>query len=183
MAEQTSGETKLKRADLKRRLPVFVWGGVFEYWARGYASRNMWRVKEVFGDYEDAVQECALIFTRCANKYNGTIDNPKWMMALFKRAVENEFNSYAVKDGRMRELPMLEEQIDHNPGFLIAAVANASEELRAFIDAFVNTPTELADLILSGNDLASITRKARRLLGISKTSHDFMAELRDILTP
>ena len=88
-------------------MPLPEWGGAFEKYARGFVSRNFWRVQALYGSEEDAVQECALLFIRIIKKYADTAHNPKHFMALYKTTLQREFHSRALLDPRHRaeELP------------------------------------------------------------------------------
>lgn len=42
-------------------------------------------------EFEDLLQEAAVVFLACRERYKGTVDNPAWFMALFSRALHNRF--------------------------------------------------------------------------------------------
>lgn len=184
------------RVVLKKPIDLFQWGGPFEGWARRYVSRNFWRVRELFGSEEDALQECALIFVRCCRTYQSRVDNPAWMMSLFQRSVINDWNTFAQRDGRLRSLPLPEpeEEVDQNNGPFVTALNAASDELKLVITTVLNAPSEFVDMLFRGVEYTrsvdpttasiaatTINRRIRRLLGISKTDVDIIGELRSIL--
>jgi len=72
------------------------WKGVFENYARSWVSKNFWKVREQFGSQEDALAECALIFTRCLRRYERPSTIPPGY-AIFKRAIANAWTTYAAK--------------------------------------------------------------------------------------
>lgn len=184
------------RVIIKKPIVRFEWRGAFEGWSRNWVHRNFWRVRELFGSEDDALQECALIFVRCCRAYEGKVDNPAWLMALFKRAVANDWHTFAQKDGRFRSLPLPEpeDEIDHNPGVLSAALASGSDELKQFLTVLAEAPAEFLSLLLGdadqiatmSSDAAAVCAKRfnqriRRLLGILNPAVDVVSELRAIL--
>jgi hypothetical protein len=80
------------------------WTGVFEQWSHQWVIKNYWRVKHVHGSHEDSLQEAAVVFARCVKAYSGRVDNPAWFMALYKRAVINEWHRHSVRDTKVRDL-------------------------------------------------------------------------------
>lgn len=174
----------------------FDWGGAFEGYARGYVRRNFWRVRELCGSEEDALQECALIFVRCKNLYEGKVNNPAWFMALYKKALAMEWITMSAKDSRLRAIPLPEPAagIDHNLGMLSAAISGGSAELQKFFSVLAGAPAEFlglmfnkAELVLSEDQAVAqeassrLNRRIKRLLGISNASTDILSEMRAIL--
>jgi hypothetical protein len=153
-------------------------------------------VRELLGSEEDALQECALIFVKCKRSYEGRVTNPAWMMALFKQAVVNDWNTMSQKDSRLRALPLpdAEEGIDHNPGFLMAAVSSGSAELQEVVRVIANAPSEFLGMLfnkaedvnsdnaeVAAQAIQSLNRRVKRLCGIRGTATDVISELRAIL--
>lgn len=167
----------------KRLEPKYdpVWGGTFENWSRTFVDRNWWRVCRLYGTKEDGLQECALVFVRCRNRYLYICDNGAWFMSLYKRAVHNEFNVASVRETKRRrteremntgtELAMLQApSSDANLGPLLSQVRGCSAELRAALLIMAKTPAEVLSLMLSAPTCASQkTRTAR----FSKTRDSF----------
>jgi hypothetical protein len=92
-----------RRKPVRREPPWFnpKWNDVHSYrrWAEHFVEKNHWRVTHLFPEKEDALQECAAIFFHCHRKYYGPrVDNAAWFMSLYKRAVINKFNKYAIAD-------------------------------------------------------------------------------------
>lgn len=173
-----------RRAVLIKKPVTFEWKGAFENWSKGFVARNFWRVRALFLDEEDALQECALIFVRCCNAYAGKVDNPRWLMALFKRAVANDWHTFSQKDTRIREVPLPDEEegYDYNAGMLMAAIAQGSDELKTALSAILAAPTELLSLVFFDDDLVKINKRVKRFFGISNSTRDIIGELRELLT-
>jgi hypothetical protein len=165
--------------------PRFDWGGAFEGWARGFVKRNLWRVDKLLGDEEDAIQECALVFVRCKNKYEGRIDNPAWMMALFKSAVAHHWHVIASKNDPAKEMqaPDPDFGTDRNHGQFMIALSEAQSEIRDLMNALLSAPSEILSIVFRDDDPILLNRRVKRLFGISGTGmRDLMAELRDLLS-
>lgn len=183
------------RVKFEKPVVRFEWGGAFEGWARNWVYKNFWRVRELFGDHDDALQECALIFVRCCRTYEGKVDNPAWMMSLYKRAVINDWHTFAERDGRIRSVPAPDptDDIDHNAGILATAIGEASTELRQVLGVLAIAPAEFLSILFAKTELLqaddpdivasaarSINRRIRRLCGISGHA-DILSELRQLL--
>lgn len=185
------------RVPFRRRPVVFEWGGAFEGYARGHVKRNFWRVRELLGSEEDAMQECAITFVQCVKRYGATVDNPAWMMALYKRALAMDWATMAVKDGRMRSIPIPDEAegIDYNYGDLASAISGGSAELQEVVRVIASAPAEFLGLMFSRAEAihaddpavaaeaaATLNRRIKRLLRISNPAADIVSELRDALS-
>ena len=81
-----------------------VWNGVFEQYSRKWVNKHFWRVAHIHGTKEDSLQECALVFARCLPIYEKTVTNNAWFMALYQRALSNEWNTCAQKDAKRRAI-------------------------------------------------------------------------------
>lgn len=174
--------------------PSFKWGGVFELWARNYVGRHYWRVRHVFASKEDALQECALVFTECLNKYEYRVDKPQWMMALFKTSVVRMWHTAATKDTKNRvefayeDTTLLDKRVDFNHGPLVVALSEHGQDLKELAEVLLTAPAEFLMLIFRGDaedgtvDTADVTRRVKRLFGMSIGARDLFAELRGILS-
>jgi hypothetical protein len=102
------------RRELKAFEPVWEKSG-YERWAQAFVAKNHWRVQYLFPERKDAVQECAVIFTQCRNKYRHTVNrtpdyqgdrlmNDKWFMKLFISSVSNRWCRLSQWDARERNL-------------------------------------------------------------------------------
>lgn len=58
----------------------------------------------ILGDMDDAMSECYIQFVECKRRYGATVNDPKWLMALYKMCVMSRFNDLSVKDSRYREV-------------------------------------------------------------------------------
>jgi hypothetical protein len=148
--------------------------------------------------YEDAVQECAVIFVNCCRLYEGKVTNGAHFMALFKTAVTNDFNTFALHN-RRSELndaagaTMFVERanIELSNGPLLALLGQASLELRVVLSVIANGPSELLKLMLDwpAIDLRSEVKPAfeaafsRSLCRLARTNvrSDLLTELRVLL--
>lgn len=160
--------------------------GPFQAWAKGWVARNFWRVAHTFGSPEDALQECAMVFVRCCNSYQGPANQPKRMMAYFKLAVTNAWNSASVKDRQARDtLPDTdaEEPMEEPLGPLMAALGQCSAEARVFLEGIANAPAEFLQMLLyEVDDTAKLNQRIRRAFGIKKRDADVVGELRNLLS-
>jgi hypothetical protein len=168
----------------------FRWPGPFENWSRAWVRKNFWRVRTYFLDEEDAVQACGEIFARCLKYYAKKVDNPAWMMSLFKVAVMHDWNTYSQKDGQLRIgrdpaklLAHLElmPQPSANYGPLLIRWREASDELRQAMKILADAPAEMWDIVFSGRSAAAHNLRLRRLCGIRKNV-DLLGELRALLS-
>ena len=106
------------------------------------------------------------------------------MMALFKCAVTNEFNTYAHKSTRLRSLPVeaVEPPPVYNEGALLVAIQSGSAELRAIMTALASSSAEMLALLFKDDDLKRINNRMRMVFGYSKSRHDVVTELQTLLT-
>ena len=170
------------------------WKGVFENYARSWVSKNFWKVREQFGSQEDALAECALIFTRCLRRYERSVDNPAWFMAIFKRAIANAWTTYAAKSTQQRGLIVHARDEDDeavrdnagpaedSQGFLLALLGEASEELRQVLSILATAPAEALSILFCSTDNTVLNRVWKRWAGISDSRADVVAELRKLLS-
>jgi hypothetical protein len=165
---------------------VPAWTGVFETWSRAWVSKHFWRVQHMLPDEQDALQECALVWSKCARAYTGKVDNPAWFMALFKTSVARHWITLSNRDSEAPERFTIEQepedflalQAEHSAGPLAAALAGASAELRQFIVLIASSPAEMLGMLLEPGPDAEMGRRIRRLTGIYG---DLIGELRGIL--
>ena len=168
------------------------WGGVFEQWARRWVSKNHWRVAHTIGDREDCLQECALIFTRCLNRYKTKVDNPAWFMALFKVAVANTWILLSKRDTRARPVSQdwgvldargdpSDSNVAFNDGPLLAALHEASDEVRTVLETIANAPAEALGMMF-GKTAAKTNIRLRRMCNLPGRP-DIVGELRSLLSP
>jgi hypothetical protein len=153
---------------------------------------NAWRVRHLY-DNDEALQECALIFVKCRNKYaqayGGRIDNPKWFMSMFKLWVRCDFDTFALRDRRVRDAQSnyegthrQQEDIEQGEAFLFASLVSASEELKQVLVIITKAPSEFLALLLAESDDISWSRRLSRLSGIKNVNLNIVGELRALLT-
>lgn len=171
------------RVALQKRM-AFPWEGTFEKWSRVWVRKHYWRVRGVLPSEEDALQHCAMVFTRCLNAYADKIDNAAWLMGLYKVAVANEWNRLAVKDGRHRELhdiaeppPLVETTGEYQAGPLLSSIGS---ELREAVTLLLNAPCEVIEALRGATTDAQFDRRASFLLGLPR-KRKLRAELRELL--
>jgi hypothetical protein len=189
MVECSSQRTA--RVKLRRPITLYEWKGPFEGWARNWVHKNFWRVKEYCGSEEDAMAECAWLFSYCLKLYAKKVDNPAHLMALFKRTVTTHWATISIKDSQIREchVPVDEERVDHNLGMLATAISEASIEAQTVIKALANAPAEFLAILLGNQDSelseqgqVLLNRRIKRLLRIARSDKDIVAELRTLLS-
>ena len=174
---------KQPRNVITRRFPTFAWGGAYERYARAWVERNHWRIKHYIGGKDDALQECAIIFCRCAAIYKGKVSEPKHMMSLFKIALVNDFNTFAKRDTQQRDL-ILEPEIEESFEVRLAkaALTRGSDEAISVVNAILSAPEHLISLVFCNGEQAGLNRRIKRFFkGISASEHDIAAELKDLL--
>jgi|SRR3990167_2456927 len=75
------------------------WPGAIE----GYAVnciRRFYAQLAAEHELEDLLQEAYIVFMRCKARYSSTVDNPRWFMALFQRALSNKLINLVHTTGR-----------------------------------------------------------------------------------
>lgn len=168
----------------------FHWDGTFESWSRQWVHKNHWRVRTLFPTKEDALQECGLLWTMVRNKYAATIDNPAWLMSLYKITVVREWHTYASKDTDMRntssydpsDMAMLDTRSDYNAGELLASLAQLSEAAQKALTLLAVAPPELLAIIFADSSWEKIERRLQRLARIRNSGDaHVIAELREAL--
>lgn len=143
----------------------------YKKWATNFVRKNHWRVTTVFPEQEDALQECAAIFSHCANKYGYKVNNAKWFMSLYIQSVLNKFCRHSVKDSQYRDTIAVNYDLlgmnvdtselpsDSDDGFdedisydasesnapLCAAIAESSEEVKTLLVKLMNAPAPLVN--------------------------------------
>lgn len=183
------------RAVLDRR-KAFSWRGAFENWSRAYVEKNFWRVRYTFQTKDDALQECALIFARCLNYYADRVDNPAWLMSLYKIAVVNDWNTWATKESQLRSAINFDISSDTEtesgetvipppvvmPDAMLACkLSEASTHLKAALTLLASAPAEVMTTIFSVefNDTI-INRRLKNLCGVHEKVN-LLGELRALL--
>jgi len=86
------------------------WEGPFEGWSKKFVVKNLWRVEPLM-EYADAVQECCLLFLTIRKHYRDKVDNPGWLMSLFKTTVNNHWNTISLKASAKRVMEISKEDL------------------------------------------------------------------------
>lgn len=156
------------------------WHGAFEKYSRKWISLNYWKVREHLGSEEDALQQCAMVFAKVCGRYGETVDNPAWMMSLYKTSLSRHWLKLAQKDSDYREHIASGEEV---PDFAIPCETSivdmwqdASEELRIVLREIANAPSGFLDLLLDLRPGGDLNQRLRRVCGIRKQV-DIVAEL------
>lgn len=94
-------------------------------------------------DYEmdDLVQEGYIIFLRCKRKYKGTVDNPKWFMSLYSRALTNLYINLLTKVKRYSFIASVEElpevATEQDDGFIKVLLTEMPAEVKQLFNDVV----------------------------------------------
>ena len=165
------------------------WEGTFENYSRSFVYKNRGRAEQTLPTRDDALQECAVVFTRIISKYGTTVTEPRHFMALYKTALANHWIDLVRKQALRPVLtPMTEEiekqwkeqgDIDGTPVQLLWR--QASRELKAVLTKIANGPQEIVNLLLDEN--APNTNLLWQRIAQTPCEHDLVAELKDLLTP
>lgn len=144
-----------------------LWPGPAEGYAKNQVHRHLWRMhgREQF---EDLMQEAFLVYTKVESRYVNEIDNPQWLMALFREALQHRLTDLARRNFRRYtseltgESEAMEEVIDEHAQpldmitQLITALDKAPSEFRAALLVLIKAPDEL---------LEEVQKMARRSIG------------------
>jgi hypothetical protein len=166
------------------------WQGVFENWMRSYLRDHYWKVEQEL-TLNEAVQEGAEIFAWCLRKTTsrgGRIDNNKWFMRYFQRAVGTWLIDTAAKATARREtlLTLTQQQpiatVEPDGPLFAALSQDTSHELRTVLRFIIETPSEyfLGLLLRPGPDNIW-SRRMCRLCGIP-VNENIISELRKLLS-
>lgn len=177
-----------KRSIPRRALFIADWeNGTYQKWAKGFILKNHWRVQHLM-DKEDCLAEIALVFAVCHRKYYGKVHKPNHFMALFKTAVNNKWNTYAVTDANYRsmiddtahfdttepddpaseyEQHLVAEPSEDAIGNLAVAVNELPAEAKLAMRCLLESPAELiAWLFAAPLDDETLDKRLRRLFRI-----------------
>jgi hypothetical protein len=197
-----------KKLPRKSIAPVYCpqWAGSFEGWSRRFVTNNYWRVENRCGSPEDALQECALIFAKCATMYRYVVSDPKhnkgnpnaWFMAIYKRSIVNRWCKLSLDDRAQKEtfvastddtkgraefndwLVYFEvvKQAVYNEGPMQVAIAKSSPALRKIMQVMLTAPPEVLDHMLEHYpDMEATNRRLKGLIGKRRESLDLLGEL------
>jgi len=127
-----------------------VWDSRFEGWAAKFIARNMWRCEgyDPEDKFRDLMQDAYIIFRHILASYP-LVSEPSHIMALFKVAMQNEFNDKAKYKQRKQAAEIsLESMIgedlklidslgeNNNEGYLRVILSELPPEVRVALEAF-----------------------------------------------
>src|SRR5258706_3414579 len=130
--------------------PHPVWDSRFEGWAAKFIARNMWRCEgyDPEDKFNDLMLDAYIIFRHILASYP-LVSEPSHIMALFKVAMQNEFNDKAKYKQRKQAAEISLETIigedlklidslgeNNNEGYLRLILSELPPEVRAVLDAF-----------------------------------------------
>jgi hypothetical protein len=143
---------KLRRR--RRRRPLkSLWPGVAEGYATNQVHAQLWRMhgRETF---EDMMQEAFLVYARVHARYATKTNDPKWLMALFREALQNRLTDLARRNGLRARCELVTDAVDISTersdpidaiDELIEAVDNAPQELRSVLLVLLKAPDEIVE--------------------------------------
>lgn len=199
-----------KRPVFTKPGPVALWpDSPFEKWSRQWVRKNFWKVEHIFLTPEDALQECAVLFSFCLHRYTipgnnknssyGVVKNEKWLMQLFMTIVRNAWIKIAKEQTYERVLfgddnrpieydsePANESQYEHNYGPMAVAFAELSDDTRRVFTSLLSAPAEVYWLLferpLHENvpPAIEINQRIRRFFGI-RYPVDIVSELSNLM--
>ena len=171
------------------------WSGVIEGYVVNYLKKNTWRIARTH-DYDDAMQECHLVFLRCASSYP-VLDTPQHFMALFKTTLKNEFIDLAHKATLARNCILESSDTDedvnafcrdligetNNAGYLATMVRQAPVEVVMVLNLFLNAPQEVLALAMDvwrrrGKLSADGDKAVAQMLGLPASAKPMSSTLR-----
>src|SRR5882672_1046631 len=127
-----------------------VWDSRFKGWAAKFISKNMWRCEgnDPQEKFKDLMQDAYIIFRHVLASYP-LVSEPSHIMALFKVAMQNEFNDKAKYKQRKQAAEISLETIigedlklidslgeNNNEGYLRVILSELPPEVRVALEAF-----------------------------------------------
>jgi hypothetical protein len=174
---------RIRPSALRVRLnkPTYTpeWNETFQRWAKHYVDKHFWRVKHVYITKDDALQECAVVFARCARNYTGKIDNPAWFMSIYKVAIVNEWNKASLVDQNHRDITYCDDLTsldsiscspsnEGNSGPFLQELRQCQSELQYMADILTRMPSELFDFLSKDGSRKSRRQRVKRCYGPMK---------------
>jgi hypothetical protein len=183
----------MKRKVLKKKwTPVYE--GPIQGFVKNHLKKNFWRVSS-YMDYEDLLQDSYVIFLKLRDRYT-TVDDPRWFMSLFMRSFSNHvinlskkrtLNSLEVLDCEFftegeEDFSILSTAVGErdNLGYYETVLSQAPPEIRSALSILINCPTEIWDLIVSG-DRNIGNSKLCGLLGLNPKKVNILDKTRNYL--
>lgn len=187
---QSEMRPRRERHPINHRM-LYPWEGTFALYAQKFTNRNAWRVRRILPDRDDVMQECALVFARCVDRYATKVNNQAWMMGLYKVSLANHFHSLASRSTAVGEgsdaythdaLVWSQEATESHWGAASVMVSDASAEVLHVLRFLADAPQEMLAIAL-GDDAAepdAICRRLKRLCGLPLRV-DLLGELRALI--
>jgi hypothetical protein len=123
------------------------WDMRFQGWAAKFISKNRWRCESIY-DFDDLMNDAYLVFRHIKASYP-LVSEPSHIMALFKTALQNEFNDKAKYKQRKTAAEVSLETIigedlklidslgeENNEGYLRLLISELPPEVRMVLEAF-----------------------------------------------
>lgn len=123
------------------------WNSRFQGYAAKFVAKNKWRCEDIH-TFDDLMQDAYLIFRHVRASYP-LVSEPSHIMALFKTAIQNEFNDKAkYKQRKYAAEVSLEMTIgedlklidnlgeENNEGYLRVILSELPPEVRAVLELF-----------------------------------------------
>lgn len=183
-------EQAIQEATQQRPFLVEEWNGSpYQKWAKNFCYKNQWRVTNHIGEYEDCLAECAMAYVQVRIQYGATVKTSQQFMYMYKLWVTAIFNNFSNKDSKHREayarLPQ-GEQVVQPEAYAVAALNDASPELKSVMDILINSPQEFMELLRKEANSYCPKQFFNQILvhlGISKSrSGELVKELKGLLT-
>lgn len=113
-------------------------------------------------EFDDLLQEAAMVFFSCRKRYEGTVDNPAWFMSLFQRALFTR--SVDLQRTNFPYIPF-----DEAGGF----EELASDDSAAWWDFWSSLPADIQSMLSELSDsseiLPALTERLREVFGANQT--------------
>ena len=144
------------------------WKGAIEGYTVNTVRKNFSQLSANY-EFEDLMQEAYIKFLKCERKYAGVVNNDRWFMALYKRALQHRIVSLIR---RSREYSFIEYHSPHT-----MPESSASEGV---FEVIRKLPHELAMIVWT---MSSPTEISRGLLAIERPIRGSKArQLKNYLT-
>ena len=157
------------------------WEGHIRGWAVNFIRKNQWRCDRLH-DFDDLLQDAYLVFLKIEERYPRVV-HPPHFMALYKRALQNQFHDLARLRKKLRTTfadADAETALEYYPDtYLDAIIAEAPEAAKLAIKLLTSNPGLLREEPASLRE--NLNMKLRRILGVGE-EFDFAGSLRELLT-
>jgi len=138
---------------------LLTYEGMVEWYSRKYIKANLWRIKRRH-EFEDAMQESFLVYTRVSEKYGETAVNEAHFMSLYKASLHNWLINEVKKCMRstnnscMSDLSdsvldidrLIDSSANVNLGEIERKFSRASSELQRVLRILFESPDEFLEL-------------------------------------